>query len=107
LLDYINAYPAGSFSRLATDRLNSLGDYTYRNHRLGFRTVTLAEIVFIPSSDKLSETAYPSLDLVGETVANMPNPTTQHAHNRLLPFFSSGVTSRNGDFGAESTPPVQ
>ena len=73
LLDYINAYPAGSFSRLATDRLNSLGDYTYRNHRLGFRTVTLAEIVFIPSSDKLSETAYPSLDLVGETVANMPD----------------------------------
>ncbi|MGA7276348.1 MAG: hypothetical protein WBW79_00275, partial [Desulfocapsaceae bacterium] len=35
------------------------------------------------------------------------NPTTQHAHHRLLPFFSSGVTSRNGDFGAESTPPVQ
>ncbi len=75
LLDYINFYPAGSFSRLAADRLNSFGDYTYRNHRLGFRTVTLAEIVFVPSSGKLSETAYPSLNLVGETVANMPNGT--------------------------------
>jgi tetratricopeptide (TPR) repeat protein len=75
LLDYINIYPAGSFSRLAADRLNILGDHTYRNHRLGFRTVTLAEIVFVPSSAKLSETAYPSLDLVGESVANMPHGT--------------------------------
>ena len=75
LLDYMNVYPEGIFSRLAADRLNSLGDYTYRNHRLGFRTVTLDEIVFVPSSGKLPETAYPTLDLVGETVANMPNGT--------------------------------
>ncbi|NOR26840.1 MAG: tetratricopeptide repeat protein, partial [Desulforhopalus sp.] len=75
LLDYINTYPSGSFSRLATDRLNRLGDFTYRNHRLGFRTVTLAEIVFVPSSGILSEVSYPSLDLLGETIANIQKGT--------------------------------
>jgi tetratricopeptide (TPR) repeat protein len=71
-LHYLDTYPSGSFSRLAADRLNSLGDQTYRNHRLGLRTVTLTEIGFVPFSDKLSEAAYPSLNLVGSTVAKMP-----------------------------------
>jgi tetratricopeptide (TPR) repeat protein len=75
LRDYMNTYPSGSFSRLATDRLNRLGDFTYRNHRLGYRTVTLAEITFLPSSGILSETSYLSLDLLGETIANMPKGT--------------------------------
>ena len=75
LLAYINTYPSGSFARLATDRLNRLGDFTYRNHRLGYRTVTLAEVVFLPSSGILSEVSYSSLDLLGETIANMPKGT--------------------------------
>jgi tetratricopeptide (TPR) repeat protein len=75
LRDYMNTYPSGSFSRLATDRLNRLGDFIYRNHRLGYRTVTLAEITFLPSSGILSETSYLSLDLLGETIANMPKGT--------------------------------
>lgn len=75
LLDYLDTYPSGSFSRRGADRLNSLGDYSYRNHRLGFRTLTLADIAFIPSSDKLTDSSYPSLDLVGTTVANMPRGT--------------------------------
>jgi tetratricopeptide (TPR) repeat protein len=74
-LHYLDAYPSGSFARLAADRLNSLGDQTYRNHRLGLRTVTLTEIGFMPFSDKLYDTAYPSLDLVGSTVAKMPGGT--------------------------------
>jgi tetratricopeptide (TPR) repeat protein len=74
-LHYLDIYPSGSFARLAADRLNSLGDQTYRNHRLGLRTLTLAEIGFVPFSDKLSETAYPSLDLVGSTVAKMKGGT--------------------------------
>jgi len=77
LLDYLNTYPSGSFSRLATDRLNRLNDFTYRNYTLGYRTVTLAEISFLPSSGVLSETSFPSLDLLGETVANMPKGTLQ------------------------------
>ena len=38
---------------------------------------------------------------------NELSPTTTHAHDHLLPFFSSGVTCRSDDFVAESTPPVQ
>jgi tetratricopeptide (TPR) repeat protein len=74
-LHYLDIYPSGSFARLAADRLNSLGDQTYRNHRLGLRTITLAEIGFMSFSDKLSETAYASLDLVGSTVAKMEGGT--------------------------------
>lgn len=85
LLDYINTYPSGSFSRLATDRLNRLGDFTYRNHRLGFRTITLAEIVFLPSSGIVSEVSYPSLDLLGETVVNMPKGTL----NIIVYFYNN------------------
>jgi tetratricopeptide (TPR) repeat protein len=72
LLVYLDAYPSGSFARLAADRLNSLGDQSYRNHKLGLRTLTLTKITFVPFSDKLSDESFPSLDLVGSTVANMP-----------------------------------
>jgi tetratricopeptide (TPR) repeat protein len=72
---YLHNYPAGGFARLAADRLNSLGDNSYRNHKLGLRTVTLTEIAFVPFSEELSSLAYPSLDLVGATVANMPKGT--------------------------------
>ncbi|MBM9605280.1 tetratricopeptide repeat protein [Desulfopila inferna] len=71
-LKYLHAYPAGSFARRAADRLNSLGDHSYRNHRLGVRTVTLSKIDFVPFSDMPSSRTYPSLNLVGATVANMP-----------------------------------
>jgi tetratricopeptide (TPR) repeat protein len=75
LRDYLNLYSSGSFARLAADRLNYLGDYSYRNYSLGFRTITLGTIGFIPSSDRLSDIAYPSLDLLGETVEKMPRGT--------------------------------
>jgi len=72
LLDYLDAYPSGGFARLAADRLNTLGDQSYRNHQLGLRTLTLTKISFAPFSDHLSDESTPSLDLVGATVANMP-----------------------------------
>ena len=74
-LQYLDAHPAGGFARVAADRLNILGDQSYRNHRLGLRTVTLAEIDFVSSTGQLSPSAYPSLDLVGATVANMVKGT--------------------------------
>lgn len=69
---YLDSYPAGSFARIATDRLNSLGDSSYRNYQLGARTVTLSEITFLPFSSVLSPDSHPSLDLVGAAVFNMP-----------------------------------
>ena len=70
-LHYLDAYPAGSFARKAADRLNSLGDYSYRNYTLGVRTITLAEIEFEPFTAELTKRSQPSLDLLGATVANM------------------------------------
>jgi len=75
LLQYLDAYPSGNFARLAADRLNSLGDGSYRNHHLGLRTLTLMKIEFLPFSDKISKKSFPSLDLVGETLDNMSRGT--------------------------------
>lgn len=71
-LDYLNAYPSGNFARIATDRLNSLGDQSYRNYTLGVRTITLTAINFKPSTAELSKGSIPSLDFLGSTVANIP-----------------------------------
>jgi tetratricopeptide (TPR) repeat protein len=70
-LQYLDAYPAGSFARRAADRLNRLGDYSYRNYKLGLRTITLAEIEFEPFTAELAKKSLPSLDLLGTTVTNM------------------------------------
>ena len=69
--EYLDSYPAGRFALIATDRLNSLGDSSYRNYQLGARTLTLSEISFMPLSAELSPAARPSLDLLGAAVANM------------------------------------
>jgi tetratricopeptide (TPR) repeat protein len=70
-LFYLDMYPSGAFARLAADRLNALQDYSYRNHRLGIRTLTLTDIGFLPFSDQIAAYAKPSLDLVGTTTVNM------------------------------------
>lgn len=72
---YLDSFPAGSFARVATDRLNSLGDSSYRNYQLGVRTVTLAAIAFHPLSAELSAASLPSLDLLGAAVSNMDKGT--------------------------------
>jgi tetratricopeptide (TPR) repeat protein len=72
---YLDSFPAGNFARLATDRLNSLGDSSYRNYQLGARTVTLGAITFQPLSAELTAASRPSLDLVGATVSNMGKGT--------------------------------
>lgn len=76
-LEYLNLYPAGSLARKATNHLNRLSDFSYRNHSLAARTVTLAKIRFEPFTAKLSESSHLSLDVVGATVSNMPKGTLQ------------------------------
>lgn len=68
---YLDSYPSGSFAIIATERLNSLGDSSYRNYQLGARTVTLSQITFAPLSARLTSASLPSLDLVGAAVTNM------------------------------------
>jgi len=72
---YLDAHPAGTFARLAADRLNILGDYSYRNHTLGIRSLTLSDMRFAPFRGELLRSSCPSLDLVGATAANIGRGT--------------------------------
>jgi tetratricopeptide (TPR) repeat protein len=69
---YLHFYPSGPMARYATYHLNALGDFEYRNHLIGKRTVTLRKICFDPFSSKISEGSYPSLDLLGNILKNNP-----------------------------------
>jgi len=76
-LEYLILYPAGSLAQRATDHLNVTGDFSYRNHTLAARTITLAKIAFKPFTAELDSAARPSLKLVGATAANMGKGTLQ------------------------------
>ncbi|WP_051694081.1 tetratricopeptide repeat protein [Desulfohalovibrio reitneri] len=70
---YLAAWPDGPLARLATDHLNDLGDFSYRNHLLGKRKVTLEKLAFQPFKPELWGGSTASLDLVGEILANAEN----------------------------------
>lgn len=78
-LEYLALYPAGNLARRATDHLNVLGDFSYRNHTLGARTLTLQRIAFKPFAAELDPSSHPSLKLVGATAVNMGGGTLQVA----------------------------
>ena len=72
-LSYLKWYPSGYLAGRAADHLNGLGDFSYRNHYLGKRTVTLKEITFTSAhSHVLAREALPSLRLVGAIISNRP-----------------------------------
>lgn len=93
-LKYLKHYPAGRNAQKATDRLNTLGDFSYENHFFGKRTVTLAEIKYSPSGKSADISSMPSLQLVGTILANLnqgilqvvvyANKDTQLARQRAL-----------------------
>ncbi len=70
-LAYLSVYPSGALAIRAIDHVNLLNDFSYQNHYLGSRTITLTKIWFIPFTDKLVPAAKQSLDVVGATAANM------------------------------------
>ena len=76
-LEYMSLYPSGGLARRATDHLNMLSNFSYRNHTLAARTITLTKINFKPFKAKLDSSSYPSLKLVGATVSNMDKGTLQ------------------------------
>ncbi len=87
-IEYLDLYPAGSLARKAADHLNHLSDFSYRNHSLAARTVTLAKIRFDAFTSTLSKSSYLSLDVVGATVSNRTKGTLQiiayQKNNRAL-----------------------
>ena len=76
-LEYLKWYPAGRHALRATDHLNTLGDFSYENHFLGARTITLSEIKFQRTGNKVSVSSLPSLRLVGAIVSNHNKGTLQ------------------------------
>jgi len=74
-LEYLEWFPAGRHARQATEHLNTLGDFSYENHYLGKRTVTLAQITF--QREQVNMSAYPSLRLAGAIAANLTKGNLQ------------------------------
>ncbi len=74
---YLALYPAGSNARQATSYLNALGDFSYRNHRLGARTVTMEKIHFVPFTARLHPASHDSLHLIGTITENRRNESLQ------------------------------
>jgi tetratricopeptide (TPR) repeat protein len=70
-LEYLWRYPAGAMARQATDYLNMLGDFTFRNHRLGALTVTTEKIWFEPFSSTLDASSHASLKVIGANFDNL------------------------------------
>jgi Tfp pilus assembly protein PilF len=70
-LEYLDYYPSGHMARRAVAHLNYLGDFSYRNHHLGPRTVTLEKIYFEPFRARLSGNSIESLNLVGGITEKM------------------------------------
>jgi tetratricopeptide (TPR) repeat protein len=70
-LTYLSAYPSGALATKAVDHLNRIGDFSYRNHYLGVRTIPLTKIWFKPFDSKLDQGSLPSLDVIGATASNM------------------------------------
>ncbi len=70
-LSYLSKYPSGDLAIRATNHLNSMGDFSYRNHTLGGRTIPLAAIQFRPFTAILNKRSLRSLDVIGATVSNI------------------------------------
>ena len=69
---YLDTYSDGAFARTAADYLNRYGNFEYRNHIIGKRTLTLAQIQFEPSSANILKTSHLSLDRLAQVVAKNP-----------------------------------
>lgn len=67
---YLADCPSGAMTRQAVLNLNALGEFEYRNHIIGSRTVTLEKIYFEPFTAKIWIGSQPSLDVLGEILKN-------------------------------------
>lgn len=77
--NYLDRYPDGALARRAADNLNARGDYSYRNHVIGIRVMTLGWIKFNAKTDQLDPSAEPSLRVVGSILSINKNIKLQIA----------------------------
>jgi len=76
-LEYCSCCPSGTMAIRAASHLNRTGDFSFRNHKLGTRTVTTEKIRFTPFGATLSETSSESLILIGSIFSTMEKGTLQ------------------------------
>ncbi|XXJ20839.1 tetratricopeptide repeat protein [Desulfovibrio caledoniensis] len=62
---FLEYYPDGSMAMTATEQLNLHGDFTYRNHIIGKRNVTLKSLTFKPGTSVLDADGRASLEVLG------------------------------------------
>jgi tetratricopeptide (TPR) repeat protein len=74
---YLDRYPDGAFARQAVTYLNRYGRFDYRNHIIGKRTLTLAQVRFMPSSDRLKNDSHLSLKSLAHVI-KMNQKATLH-----------------------------
>lgn len=65
---FLDRYPEGAMALAAADHLNALGDFDYRNVRVGKRRVTIGRVVFDAHNQVTAGQA--SLDLIAALLAN-------------------------------------
>lgn len=70
---FLEAYPDGSLALAATERLNLLGDFTYRNFIIGKRNVTLRTMAFNPGTARLLPDSKESLHVLAAMMTNNPS----------------------------------
>ena len=63
---YLENYPQGAHARQAAEYLNTHGEFAYRNHQIGIRTITLERIRFEPLTAKLDKESRNTLDLLAK-----------------------------------------
>ncbi|WP_136806036.1 tetratricopeptide repeat protein [Desulfosediminicola flagellatus] len=69
-LNYLGLYPSGALARRATDHLNYMGDFSFRNHHIGARTVTIEKIWFEPITNRIADGSKESLKMIGAVIKN-------------------------------------
>lgn len=69
---FLEAHPTGVLARQAVDHLNLLNDFSYRNHYLGRRVLTLPAITYTPFSAGLSQADRSSLSQIGSIAVKIP-----------------------------------
>lgn len=66
---YLESYPDAPLARQGVNMLNKAGDFTWRNHVIGMRTIPLQAVNFQPGSATLTVNAEASLKRIGEIMA--------------------------------------
>ena len=66
---YLESYPDAPLARQGVRMLNNAGDFSWRNHVIGLRTIPLRAVGFRPDSATLTENAEASLKRIGGIMA--------------------------------------